>query len=77
MDPNVPGNSDPGKMHTVVVNMDRDVQMDPVFIISYPSFKMTPLITPENSSGNEVIGFTLVGQVPDPQEKPGSSNRYM
>ena len=77
MDPNGPGSSDSAKIHTVVVNMDRDSRLDPIFIINYPSFKMTPLVTQsgENISGTEVVDFTLVGQIPDPEDKPGSSNR--
>jgi hypothetical protein len=72
-----PNVSDPKKIHTVVVNMDRDSRLDPLFIINYPSFKMTPLVAQsgQNSSGNEVVDFTLVGQIPDPEDKPGSSNR--
>ena len=66
-----PDQVNPDQVNPDQVNPDR--RIDPIFVVSYPSFKMTPLAIPatdETESGKfgKTIEFTLVG------EDPGLSN---
>ncbi len=61
--------------------VNSDHRINPIFVVSFPSFKMTPLIIPSSDeTGTETgnfqkpIEFTLVGNVPQPQDYQGSSN---